>query len=102
MNARAVERLAALLATHRVMPRFRCCVCGAEPMGRVHLGDWHRQHMVATIVAAGWGHPDDLTDEQIQVTVGYGGYWKSGGVRPLEQRAGDFRAALARAFKEET
>jgi len=49
------------------------------------------------IVAAGWGHPDELTDEQVQdlLSVPDAPYWP-------ETVSESFRAALARAFKEET
>jgi len=55
--------------------------------------------LAATIVAAGWGHPDDLTDEQV---VGI----KNASMAPLDKLGSGehehrFRAALARAFKGE-
>jgi len=72
-------------------------MCGFAPTRGEGFCVWHEEHLTQTIVAAGWGHPDELTDEQVDVVL-------DAGVRTwycdeVEFRASDFRAALARANK---
>jgi len=75
MNARAVSRLTALLES-------------VEPGTRL-------RDIATLIIAAGWGHPDDLTDEQV-ATICYADHCGE-----MLGRRDEFRAALARANKGE-
>jgi len=78
VNARAVERLAAQLAR--------------SLMG-TNVTPFLANEVAKAIIAAGWGHPDDLTDEQV-IEVWNIGYDH----RNVAAFVAKIRAALARAF----
>jgi len=84
MNTRAVERLAALL--HELVPTL-------------YSGFLH--DLAKEVVAAGWGHPDELTDGQALV-IAYDYDHPTGPYSTIDCRAESFRAALAQANKGET
>ena len=86
MNARAVERLNVLLKPvgHARREYYGGCTCDRDA------------RIAEAIVAAGWGHPDDLTDEQV-ATICYADHCGE-----MLGRRDEFRAALARANKGET
>ena len=79
MNARAVERLTIVL----------------WKAGGNYLTSAQAGTLAQIIVAAGWGHPNDLTDEQV-ATICYADHCGE-----MLGRRDEFRAALARANKGE-
>jgi len=86
VNARAVERLNVLLKPvgHARREYYGGCTCDRDA------------RIAEAIVAAGWGHPDDLTDEQVRYLTAIEEptvFWNT---------ETDFRAALARANRGES